>query len=688
VEFFIGIETSRTTRVMGITRVVDGVPERHRLFAGDRAFRLDMRWWLLLVLASCSSGLRPDREVARETVKPSQSPPLAAPHQSSVRLIAVTEAGDAALTVDGAFSVRLWPTLDGTREPVIVRAAAADQIALGRDPDGLYAAALDRVGGLELLRFADDGSVRSRVTVPAEPAFVELVAIPGGTLARRVDQTLVAFDGNGRARAKLAADSGEQIAMLVARGGVAFAALVDRDRPGSRTLRTIELAKLRWGRAVTLPESVTELELSPSGHRLGGITASTRTGILIELGARATAVASNLRIDLTVETGVDCVGFIDDDHLVLPDGSVAAWPNTRAASRLSVRTPLNAAFASDLVVESSGTGLQLMTLDRTRWLGYRDVGAGPLTSLPHGMAMTLGGRSRWLDDRLETTRSAPSGLAVDERHIALATPVDKAAWQAPPRYRVTLVDVVTERAIDLGTYVGLATMAYDPSSHVLVIPSPPATSRLQLDLTRNTATVLPVLSTLRATSVEPLDPKLAGGVVAVAATQDLDGLALETFRDTAQPTSRVAIENGKLLGVDRTGAAHVVADRRFEHGVESAIIVYRSGREVATVRHHVAAHFGAVNSDGAGYVLFDSHAVVALDRQGNERWRSPVWNGIAAQFTGDGRRVLVATGGGLVELDAATGKRLASKCGWEFGLHDTRPSEELLQGPLACAEPP
>src|SRR5690242_9609340 len=44
---------------------------------------------------------------------------VAAPTQQ-MRALAVTEDGTAAVSVDVAGSVRLWPALDGTREPVVM----------------------------------------------------------------------------------------------------------------------------------------------------------------------------------------------------------------------------------------------------------------------------------------------------------------------------------------------------------------------------------------------------------------------------------------------------------------------------------------------------------------------------------------------------------------------------------------
>src|SRR5205814_1864529 len=65
---------------------------------------------------------------------------IVAPHSGAIRLIAATDAGDAALTADDLDELRLWSTLDGRHEPVVVRGPVARQLALGRDGDGFLAA--------------------------------------------------------------------------------------------------------------------------------------------------------------------------------------------------------------------------------------------------------------------------------------------------------------------------------------------------------------------------------------------------------------------------------------------------------------------------------------------------------------------------------------------------------------------
>ena len=88
--------------------------------------------------------------------------------------MAITEAGDAAITADVGGGWRLWPTLDGTRPPVVLDAAAPEGMALGCDGDGLVAGVLDKAGAIELIRMTRDGAVLGRARLPAEPGFDDL----------------------------------------------------------------------------------------------------------------------------------------------------------------------------------------------------------------------------------------------------------------------------------------------------------------------------------------------------------------------------------------------------------------------------------------------------------------------------------------------------------------------------------
>src|SRR5262245_60147358 len=101
-----------------------------------------MRWAWLLVIAACGSrepiARKPPAPPAPTPVTPAvhyqdvHGAAITAPHGSRIVNVAVADTGDAALTADVLGELRLWPTLDGTREPVVVRGPRARQLAIAR----------------------------------------------------------------------------------------------------------------------------------------------------------------------------------------------------------------------------------------------------------------------------------------------------------------------------------------------------------------------------------------------------------------------------------------------------------------------------------------------------------------------------------------------------------------------------
>src|SRR5258708_37923510 len=77
-----------------------------------------------------------------------QSAPIHAGHEAFVLAVAVTDDGKVAASADANGSLRLWPALDGSREPVVVAARAATALAIARDREQLVIAGLDAVGQL------------------------------------------------------------------------------------------------------------------------------------------------------------------------------------------------------------------------------------------------------------------------------------------------------------------------------------------------------------------------------------------------------------------------------------------------------------------------------------------------------------------------------------------------------------
>lgn len=119
-----------------------------------------------------------------------------APPGGTIVRLAVTPANDAALTIDDADEVRLWPTLDGTRAPLAVELPAARAVAL--QPAGPEFAVLEILdAGAALVRLDARGH---RLAVRELPAADGVAAVDAGFVTWRGTRlTWLDLDGTSRA---------------------------------------------------------------------------------------------------------------------------------------------------------------------------------------------------------------------------------------------------------------------------------------------------------------------------------------------------------------------------------------------------------------------------------------------------------------------------------------------------------
>lgn len=152
-----------------------------------------MKSWIVMMVAACggkgaiepgvasgSSNAQPRLSVIDAAVAPAKplAPPytIEAPPGGKIVRIAVTAANDAALTVDAANEVRLWPALDGTKAPVAVELPPATSLALARSGAD-YVALLGVVGGSLVVRLDQTGK---RIDVVELAPIDGVAAIDGG----------------------------------------------------------------------------------------------------------------------------------------------------------------------------------------------------------------------------------------------------------------------------------------------------------------------------------------------------------------------------------------------------------------------------------------------------------------------------------------------------------------------------
>ena len=626
-----------------------------------------------------------------------------APHGGNISVIAVAEHGDMALTLDTLGELRLWPALDGSREPVPVAATASRTLALARAGDGVVAGIVDDAGVASVLSIAIDGKVRHRAQLPADVPVEQMIAIDAGMLVLRGDQSIDRYDANGIRRARLLAPEGEQIALLAARSGAAIAALKGDD--GKITmLRRIAIDRdLRWGDAIRLPESIlpSTLALSPSHQRVAAVAAQ---GVVAEVITIPEHGAANAQRTAISGGGV---GFADDDHLAIVSSAGVQWwigakKDPWAANDPEPTTPPNPtdqanmiafAVADHLVVTGFGSALALALANenRTRYLGWADLASGAETiagsTIGYG---PIGGHYTWLDDQLAQQRridleqpgagSVQQVLAVSDRVAVVERYVKE--------YDVALVDADHPgKQILFASYPSVQRLDYAPESHVLSITTQDKIERFSIDVDH-----LAVRALAGATGaqgvwfVRTLAPARARGDVLITLAYDTGGVRVVRYREPAKGNQLVAhsmtLKTPSALAIDASGVVYTLetADGH------SVVVGHDGDREVTRFTPPEPPQLLAISPEGASFAMLSGHEVVVTDAHGVERWRYTAWSTSSVAFTGDGRRVLVRTSGGLILLDAATGQLATRACGWGFGLHDKPVQPDALGAPPVCED--
>ena len=656
-----------------------------------------MRLTFLCVLVACGDRKPVTAPITAPMPAPvvePATPPVTSPHTGGVQLVATTDRGDAALSVDNHGAVRLWPALDGSIEPVVVHAAAPKQLALARDGTGLVAAILDDAGGVELIRFDARGGLRGRAKLPPDPAAEDVVFARGHAVVRRSDESLARFDLRGIARGVLMADAGHRIVSIATRRDRVIAGV------GATAATHVRFVTdtFAWEPAIALPVPLVDLALAPGHRRIAGYAEDTAAKI-IEL-APSVRLLGSVRPKLhpmfprkggpAAAPEPAIVGFVDDDHVVTsgPGLRWAAAPTWNIMER-DQRHPDSHAAIGDVVIAGSSAGLMLESQLATRYLGYRALGGEAI--LDGARVLATGSREVfWLDDQLRSTRVTkdsdlyqPPGpppsveFALDDSHLLLT---QTQSYDSKAKQRVLIHDVQTKQSVEIGMLDhGHSYNAFDRGTNVFAVRVDPLVQRFRID-SPTTATHLRPLAGA-ADSILPIfltDPAKANGIVAVVAPTTPHVKLFADGPGTAPIAARkVPIPSGRVIAVDR--AANVYVTTR-----DALHVLHPDGSPPERLAI-AGVWFARVSEDGQALaLLLGRHSVALFDRAGTERWRVRVEAARKLAFR-DGA-VVVGTESGLVSLDVRTGARIAAVCGWGFGLYEGSDLAMAPNVPSACAD--
>jgi hypothetical protein len=396
------------------------------------------------------------------------------------------------------------------------------------------------------------------------------------------------------------------------------------------------------------------------------------------------------------------VGFIDDDHVASAMSNSAQWFVAKSARQLgpSVKTERalrefvndqSGAFADGLFVGGYGPMLLLENVEATRYLGWSDVATGNvIVSGLHIGLETTNTHVIWLDRNLQ--REGESEV------IDLGYGSPNRVWWLDPNHAVfertssgmpykTDVELVDFRHHDiklsLGSYPYVQRIDYYEDMGMVAVLVEGEIHRFKIDLEYDKLTELPKLvDAMSMQMVRMVDPAKSGGVIAVGASYDEVGERVTTWRDDTTKTihgkkTKAALAGG-LVGIGPTGAMFV----READGTT----IHDDGRPRFHLADQAIVDLAVTNRSGDRFAGIHASELMMFDGEGKQLWKQTIWGVQTAIFTTDGMRLVVRTTGGLVLLDAATGERITSACGFQFGIMTKTPVSNALNTRPVCED--
>jgi hypothetical protein len=666
-----------------------------------------MRVWLCLVLAACGADSAPapvsapPAAPAKPTAPP--PPPLSAVHGADIAVLGITVDGLAAATADRVGGIRLWPVLDGTREPVVIQGTSPRAIALLRDGDGFAIGMLDAAGGVRVVRTTAAGAVVGRASARGEVAATAVVATSEGLLILRADQTIELVDAGGALRSRLVPEPGTHIAQLIARGNRVLA-LVAADKQLHGRWVVVDHGA-RWGGSTPdLPFPIRRAVLSPGGELLAVTRPRSLHPALIDLArgaVRKVPLCVARRWPHENDESVDEDDIVNSDNAPLPLGFLTddvvacavmtqlTWWNTDGTPR-PVATggfpvvALPVAMSDDALVVGAGASLGFATPDAHRFLGYSVHSLTGLRVTPIGVL--VGGsdqQSVLLDSdpghglreraRFELSRNRSDWLDVvpiDERY-AIVTLQRRLLERRDTAFQVAVFDGLTTTMHQLLPYRARdREVSYDPASRLLTTSDGGMAMLLRYDPAAHVfGEPVRVGSAISPGKLVVLDPRRSGGVVALDIAETPDGLLVGELRDgdlrpdaTVQPRTTYRVP-GELRAVDRAG--HLYTHRPFDR---DDVVVY--ARDLAIARLPGVGELALrPSADGSRVAAFHSPRLALLTGAGEILWDSAQWSGADVDWTASGD-LIVQFPTGVTRVDVETGEVADRRCGWGFGLSD------------------
>jgi len=597
------------------------------------------------------------------------------PHGAPIDILAIADGAKAALTGDELGGMRLWPTLDGSREPRVVDLPRAKRLAIGAHGDGFVAALVDEVGGLVVTAFDAEGRKQSHATLGVDPPFVGVAMTPSGALAWRSDQTIVLVDPKLGVTSKLVAEPGSRVISLAV-SGERVITIVDA---GKRRARWLTVApKLAWGAWLKDGPVLGDfVALSPTGKRFATIIEAadkTPEQIVVVDAVTGKLVGST--------PGHDTVGFVDDDHLAIGGPSGIVWFDlTKPTADSTPPTPGVQTGDRPLIgvgggvaVTAADAELVIATPTAVHYLGYELLTPAVAAAGPKGQLLIgLNDTFAMLDSRLHATATPSLGLpaASTVAYLAWLGGDDwlvEASKIADGSTSLSLVDVVHQKTTSVKDKMATPEpMQHEPSTELVTLSLGDSPEVLRFDpshhkLDKVAAPAKP--KGYEQTALIPVSPKLANGTQIIAIhTRDRVKISwLKDARALDQEASSVTVD-GSFAGVDPAG--HVFVWQNNAAG-KLEIVTYLDGKRTGTLPTEGQT---ALWPDPSGQRIIEitPQSIGLFTLEGKRLWLQMLAGANEAVWLDDGS-IAVLTSSGVARLDASSGAIGATRCGWRFGL--------------------
>ncbi len=401
---------------------------------------------------------------------PAAKPQPGAPHSGNLIEVALDQDGKAAVTLDELGGARFWAALDGSREPVLVRASLAN-VDLYRVKDDWRVAGIDPSGSVHLLRFDALGNGKELLSTPPSPKALDVLVMDEGSIAVLGEDHTVRWLRDGKAEATYV-DRGFRPTEMwrVSDGALALAAV-----SGGEEASTIEVRQVRKSAGTTTVAASREikigdgkelprtLRMSADGTRIAAFERNTSTGKWnLWIADIASGKTRQLELNLHISqapggsfdgprafVAMDSFGLVQIEiGDTLESGANLSGP----APHLSPTSPVG---CGRLIAAGVGGHLYIYDLRKHEeiYLGYEALGATTVELSPNGK------RAAWVttgrivvydvDDGKEQIIHVSDGSPYtlrffgNERIVALF-----------PNSRVDMFDVNTGARIDTQSVIG------------------------------------------------------------------------------------------------------------------------------------------------------------------------------------------------------------------------------------------